>query len=178
MTILCCVIFKAPLSTYSASRSEGTKSKAYLLAIILPDWVFSGHKWDWLTENLTACISCGDLHISCHNTHTFQFNHMTASTYFHRCILCKESLIDCSVKGQYAPQQGIFASPVCTLISLSVEVIFLQRYMNWSTNFRGLPFNEAMASAWLKCMNLVLSVFFLRPIHLTAWAAKSKRSSA
>ena len=40
------------------------------------------------------------LHISFHNTHTFPFNLVTASTYFHRCVLCRESLIDGSVKGQ------------------------------------------------------------------------------
>ena len=28
------------------------------------------------------------------------------------------------------------------LISISVDQILLPRYMNWSTNFRGLPFNE------------------------------------
>ena len=30
-------------------------------------------------------------------------------------------------------------------ISFSVDEIWLSRYMNWSTNFRGLPFNEDIA---------------------------------
>ena len=50
----------------------------------------------------TAHLSRGYLHISFHNTYTFPFNHVTASGYFHWCVLCKESLIDGSVKGQYA----------------------------------------------------------------------------
>ena len=29
--------------------------------------------------------------------------------------------------------------------------------MNWSTNFRGLPFNEEMVPSWLKQMNPALS---------------------
>ena len=32
----------------------------------------------------------------------FPINHMTASIYFHRCVLFRESLIDGLVKGQYA----------------------------------------------------------------------------
>ena len=39
--------------------------------------------------------------LSFRNTHTFLFNNVTASAYFHRCILCRESLIDGLVKGQY-----------------------------------------------------------------------------
>ena len=35
-------------------------------------------------------------------THSFPFNHVTAFAYFHRCVLCRESLIDSSVKGQHA----------------------------------------------------------------------------
>ena len=33
---------------------------------------------------------------------------------------------------------------------LCVDEILLPRYMNWSTNFRGLLFNERMAPFWLK----------------------------
>ena len=56
--------------------------------------------WDW-PKTHTPYISYGHLHISLHNTHTFLFNHVTASGYFHRCVLSRESLIDSSVKGQY-----------------------------------------------------------------------------
>ena len=55
-----------------------------------------------LTETHFALISHGDLHISFHNTHTFLFNQVTSSGYFHWCALCRESLIDWLVKGQYA----------------------------------------------------------------------------
>ena len=57
--------------------------------------------WDW-RKTETPHISHEHLHISFYNTHTFLFNHVTASAYFHRCILFRESLMDGSVKGQYA----------------------------------------------------------------------------
>ena len=41
----------------------------------------------------------------------------------------------------------------------SVDEILLPRYMNWSTNFKGLPFNEEMALSWLKRMNSILYEF-------------------
>ena len=50
--------------------------------------------WDWFKID---SASRGHLHISFHNTHIFPLNHITGSAYFHR-----ESLIDGSVKGQYA----------------------------------------------------------------------------
>ena len=40
--------------------------------------------------------------------------------------------------------------PMRMLISFSGDVILLPRYMNWSTNFRGLPFNEDIAASGLK----------------------------
>ena len=36
-----------------------------------------------------------------------------------------------------------------------VDEILLPKYMNWSTNFRVLPFNEKMALSWLKNTNSV-----------------------
>ena len=54
---------------------------------------------------------------------------------------------------------AIHALPICKLISLSVDEILLPRYVNWSANFRGLPFNKKIASTWLKHMNSVLSLF-------------------
>ena len=43
------------------------------------------------------------------------------------------------------------------LTSLSVDEILLLRYMNLSTNFRGLPLQVKIAPSFLKQMN---SVFF------------------
>ena len=40
--------------------------------------------------------------------------------------------------------------PIHVLTSFSVDEILLMSYMNWSTNFRGLPFNEGMASQLVK----------------------------
>ena len=39
---------------------------------------------------------------SFHNIHLFPFNHVTAYAYLHRCVLCREPLIDDLFKGQYA----------------------------------------------------------------------------
>ena len=52
----------------------------------------------------TARISRGHPHISFHNTHTFLFNYVTACAYFYMCVLCRESLMDGPVKGQYATE--------------------------------------------------------------------------
>ena len=54
---------------------------------------------------------------------------------------------------------AIYVLPMHMLTSPSVNEIFLLRYMNWSINFRGLQFNEAMAPSWLKYMNSILSEF-------------------
>ena len=45
------------------------------------------------------------------------------------------------------------------LTSFSVDEILLPKYMYWSINFRGLPFNEIIAPSLLKCINSVLSEF-------------------
>ena len=45
------------------------------------------------------------------------------------------------------------------MISLSVDEMFLPRYMNWSTNFRDLSLKGEMIAFWLKHMNSVLSAF-------------------
>ena len=42
----------------------------------------------------------------------------------------------------------IHTYPMRILTSLLVDEIFLPRYMNWSTNFRGLLFNEAIGPFW------------------------------
>ena len=61
--------------------------------------------WDSETDSLTAHISLRHLYISFHNTHTFPLKIMTASAYFHRCVLCGEFLIDVLVKSQYATNE-------------------------------------------------------------------------
>ena len=40
---------------------------------------------------------------------------------------------------------GVYALPMRMLRLFSVDEIFLPRGMNWSTNFKGLPFNEEIA---------------------------------
>ena len=45
---------------------------------------------------------------------------------------------------------AVHTLPMCILIRLSVDEILLPRYVNWSTNFRGLPFHEEMTSSRLK----------------------------
>ena len=45
------------------------------------------------------------------------------------------------------PSIAVFALLMCMLTSLSVDEILLQTYMNWFTNFRGMPFNEVLTSS-------------------------------
>ena len=40
---------------------------------------------------------------------------------------------------------GVYALPMSILTSLTVDEILQPKYMNWSTNFISLPFNEEMA---------------------------------
>ena len=55
-------------------------------------------------DSKTATDSRALLYISFRNNYTFLINHVTASAYFHKCILFREYLIDSSVKGQYVTQ--------------------------------------------------------------------------
>ena len=106
-TLPCCVIFKAAFST-SASLSGSTEPEACCGPLLLAGCPSTYWHSPWLTESLVAaswdsktetpCISHEHLHISFHNTHTFPFNYMTESAYFHWCILCRVSLIDRSVR--------------------------------------------------------------------------------
>ena len=50
---------------------------------------------------------------------------------------------------------AIYVLPMHVLTLLSVKKILLLRYMNCSTYFRGLLFNEEVAPSWLKQMNSV-----------------------
>ena len=52
---------------------------------------------------------------------------------------------------------AVYAFPMRSLASLSVDEILLLRYVNWSTNFRGLPLKVETAPSCLKHMN---SVFY------------------
>ena len=45
------------------------------------------------------------------------------------------------------------------LTSLSVDEILLPRYVNCSTNFRGLPLKMKIAPSCLNHLNLILFVF-------------------
>ena len=47
----------------------------------------------------------------------------------------------------------------CMMTSLSVDGILLLRYMNWSGNLLGLPFNLEMVSSSAKYMNSISSFF-------------------
>ena len=52
----------------------------------------------------------------------------------------------------------------CILILLSVDETLLPRYMNLSTNFRGLPFRVEMAHSQLKHTYSILSIFTWKPM--------------
>ena len=43
---------------------------------------------------------------------------------------------------------AVHALPISMLKSLSIDVILLPRYMNWSTNFKGLPFDYNWRVIW------------------------------
>ena len=58
----------------------------------------------------------------------------------------------------------------CMLTSFSVDEMLLPRYVNWSTNFRGLLHRVEMASSCLKHMNSVLFTFMLHLMPLTAFS--------
>ena len=102
LTIPRCVIFKDPLSI--STQPEACCG-------VLNRRLAVDHSmttiWDWLKTH-TACISRGHLSIKFHNTRTFPLNHVTASAYFRSCVLCRESLIDSSVKGQHSTRKSIF----------------------------------------------------------------------
>ena len=54
---------------------------------------------------------------------------------------------------------ALHALPKYMLTSLSVDEILLPKYINWSTNFRRLTFNDETVPSWLKHINWILSVF-------------------
>ena len=69
-----------------------------------------------------------------------------------------------------------FARNMFTL--LSVDEILLPRYVNLSTNFRGLPLRKEMAPSRLKQLNSVLFVFMWRPMVPAACCRLCNRDSA
>ena len=54
---------------------------------------------------------------------------------------------------------AVHVFPMHMLKSLSVDEILLPKYVNGSTDFKGLLFNEDMAPSFLKHMNSVLSEY-------------------
>ena len=59
-------------------------------------------------------------------TPTISVQYLTASAYFHRCILCREYLIDSSVKGQCAT---IFMHINIILIYISISSLYLHIFI-------------------------------------------------
>ena len=55
---------------------------------------------------------------------------------------------------------------MCMLTSLSVDKMLLQRYVNWSTNFRGFPLRREMAAFCFKHINSVLFAFAYKPMPI------------
>ena len=51
---------------------------------------------------------------------------------------------------------AVYVFPMHMLTSLSVDEILLSRYLNWSTNFRGLRLRVEMASS---CLKHLLDIF-------------------
>ena len=54
---------------------------------------------------------------------------------------------------------AVYAFPMCMLTSLLVSEILLLRYVNMSTNFRGLLVKGEIAPSCLKHMNSILSSY-------------------
>ena len=98
MTIQHYVTFKVLHSTSSASRPSQEPNNSLVLCVT--DSLLAA-RWGW-PKTETDRISREHQHILFHNIHIFPFNHVTASAYFQRCALCRKSLTDGSVKGQYA----------------------------------------------------------------------------
>ena len=172
LAILYCVFFKASLSISSASwlgalnwtftvgscpRRATRRAPSHMLALSTTNCISSGCKLR-LTEAHSAHIWHGHLHISFHNTHTFPFNPMTPSAYFHRCVLCWESLIDDSARVNIQHFSPPFF-PKClpmdiflTSLSISPNTHTLQRMFKDSnsknttiiTHLRRRPFQHAI----------------------------------
>ena len=74
---------------------------------------------------------------------------MTASAYFHMCVLCRESLIDGSVKGQYAtPMIRTLCLGMCrkreeNSLKNAVMVILSLEFVEETVVVQGLPLNSA-----------------------------------
>ena len=48
----------------------------------------------------------------------------------------------------------------CFMISLSVVEILLQRYVNWSINFRGLPRRVEITSSYFICIHVKVNAYY------------------
>ena len=91
-----------PDETYSTGLHLGVAWLPAATFLYLPTRLTAA-SWYWQT----ASLSRGHLHISFGYTQPFPIDHVTASAYFHICVLWRESLIDGSVKGQYATTTNI-----------------------------------------------------------------------
>ena len=66
----------------------------------------------------------------------------------------------------------------CILTSFSVDETILPRYMNLSTNFRGLPFRVEMAPSRLKHIYYILFGWMWRPMPPAACSKLGSKDSA
>ena len=89
-------------------------------------------------------------------------SHMTTTWECSRFILLKR-LDFCMIDNLIDSLMTDPAFLIGILTPLSVDEKLLPTYLNWSTNFRGLPFHLEMVSSCLKRMNYVLSAFMSRP---------------
>ena len=72
---------------------------------------------------------------------------------------------------------AVDALTIRMLSSLSLDKILLLKFINWSTNFRGLPINDEMTPLLLKYMNSVLSEFTQRLTPLAAFSKLCSRNA-
>ena len=89
----------------------------------------------------------------------------TATTWKNSCI--KSS----AISNSYMVENLIIVVhvfPMYLLASLSVNEILLPRCVNWSINFKELPFSMEMVPSCLKYINSVLSDFMQKPIPVAA----------
>ena len=106
-----------------------------------------------------------------------QFNHAIVLT---RLQLRKISVLFYFIRLLYGRHRPIAIYALLLRMStlLSLDEILLPRYMNWCTNFGGMPFKEEIAQFWLKHRNSVLSEFMERPMILAACFRLCRKDSA
>ena len=183
-----CVIFKASLSTSIASRAYQTAVFWTQAEISLNCRISRGNQYIsfYNTHTFPSSISRGRLHISFHNIHKFPFIHVTASAYFHRCVLCREPLIDSSVKGQYATllhtfftkcqTEDIFLTPPPFISTPILQRMFNEKNSKNATlitHLKRRPFNHATITPFWFLSWLFIHSFLAR---LAILHAKTKNT--